>query len=59
MNAIDDDLPRELSAAVDRTDADTDIHVTALSGKSGASCAGYDLAHDAEGKSAGSPSTGV
>ena len=45
MNAIDDDLPRELSDAVARADADPDIHVMLLSGNGKAFCSGYDLAH--------------
>ena len=32
MNAIDDDLPGELSAAVAEADADPDVHVMVLSG---------------------------
>jgi len=49
MNAIDDDLPRELAAAVMEADANRDIHVILLSGAGSAFCAGYDLAHYAEG----------
>ena len=49
LNAIDDDLPRELAAAVVEADADRDIHVMVLSGAGRAFCAGYDLAHYAEG----------
>ena len=49
MNAIDDDLPRELAAAVAEADHDRDIHVMVLSGAGKAFCAGYDLAHYAEG----------
>ena len=45
MNAIDDDLPHELAAAVARADADRDVHVMVLSGAGDAFCAGYDLAH--------------
>lgn len=45
MNAIDDDLPRDLEAAVKRADADPDVHVMVLSGAGDAFCAGYDLAH--------------
>ena len=52
MNAIDDDLPAELSAAVAEADADQDVHVMVLSGAGKAFCAGYDLAHYAEGDSA-------
>lgn len=48
LNAIDDDLPAELSAAVARADADPDIHVMLLSGNGKAFCAGYDLAHYAQ-----------
>jgi enoyl-CoA hydratase len=50
MNAIDDDLPVELAAAVAEADADPDVHVMVLSGKGRAFCAGYDMAHYAEGK---------
>ena len=49
MNAIDDDLPRELAAAVGQADADWDVHVMVLSGAGKAFSAGYDLAHYAEG----------
>lgn len=49
MNAIDDDLPGELSEAVARADADPAVHVMLLSGAGKAFCAGYDLAHYAEG----------
>ena len=48
MNAIDDDLPRELADAVARADHDRDIHVMVLAGAGRAFCAGYDLAHYAE-----------
>ena len=50
MNAIDDDLPRELAAAVAETDADRGVQVMVLSGAGRAFCAGYDLAHYATGK---------
>ena len=49
MNAIDDDLPRELAAAVAEADHDRDVHVMVLSGAGKAFCAGYDLAHYAAG----------
>ena len=49
LNAIDDDLPRELAVAVVEADADRDIHVMVLSGAGRAFCAGYDLTHYAEG----------
>ena len=48
LNAIDDDLPKELSAAVAKADADPEIHVMVLSGRGKAFCAGYDLAHYAQ-----------
>ncbi|PPR60894.1 MAG: putative enoyl-CoA hydratase echA8 [Alphaproteobacteria bacterium MarineAlpha4_Bin2] len=51
MNAIDDDLPGELAAAVAQADADTGVHVIVLSGNGPAFCAGYDLKHYAEGAS--------
>ena len=49
MNAIDDDLPVQLEAAVAEADADPDVHVMVLSGNGPAFCAGYDLAYYAEG----------
>jgi enoyl-CoA hydratase len=48
LNAIDDDLPVELAAAVAEADADPQVHVMVLSGAGRAFCAGYDLAHYAE-----------
>lgn len=48
MNAIDDDLPAELAAAVAEADADRSIHVMVLSGNGKAFCAGYDMAYYAE-----------
>ena len=44
MNAIDDDMPVELAAAVAEADADPDVHVMVLAGNGRAFCAGYDLA---------------
>ena len=52
MNAIDDDLPGELAAAVGRADADPGVHVMVLSGNGRAFCAGNDLAHYASGEGA-------
>ena len=49
MNAIDDDLPHELASVVAEADHDRDINVMVLSGAGKAFCAGYDLAHYAEG----------
>ncbi|UYV38161.1 crotonase/enoyl-CoA hydratase family protein [Rhodobacteraceae bacterium D3-12] len=48
MNAIDDDLPRELAEAVARAEADDGVHVMLLSGAGEAFCAGYDLTFYAE-----------
>jgi enoyl-CoA hydratase len=43
LNAIDDDVPRELAGAVEKADADDGVHVIVLSGAGRAFCAGYDL----------------
>ena len=48
MNAIDDDLPVALSAAVAEADADPEVHVMVLAGNGAAFCAGYDLTYYAE-----------
>lgn len=48
LNAIDDDLPRELADAVGKADADAKVHVIVLSGAGRAFCAGYDLMHYAQ-----------
>ncbi|MEO0360260.1 MAG: crotonase/enoyl-CoA hydratase family protein [Pseudomonadota bacterium] len=48
LNAIDDDLPGLLEAAIARAAADPKVHVVVLSGAGRAFCAGYDLAHYAE-----------
>ena len=48
LNAIDDELPRELAAAVERADWDDTVHVIVLSGAGRAFCAGYDLLHYAQ-----------
>ncbi len=48
MNAIDDDLPVALSAAVAEADADPEVHVMVLAGNGPAFCAGYDLTYYAE-----------
>lgn len=49
MNAIDDELPRELAECVARADADAGVHVIVLAGNGKAFCAGYDLAYYAQG----------
>ena len=43
LNAIDDDLPKELSEAVSRAEADDGVHVMVLSGAGRGFCAGYEL----------------
>ena len=43
MNAIDDDVPRELADCVARANEDQGVHVIVLSGAGPAFCAGYDL----------------
>jgi enoyl-CoA hydratase len=48
LNAIDDDVPRELAEAVQRADMDTQVHVIVLAGAGRAFCAGYDLTYYAE-----------
>lgn len=53
MNAINDELPVELAAAVAEADADPQVHVMVLSGAGPAFCAGYDLTFYAEGNGAG------
>ncbi len=48
LNAIDDELPQELAAAVAAADRDDAVHVIVLSGAGRAFCAGYDLLHYAQ-----------
>ena len=48
LNAINDELPRELKAAVEEANADDAVHVIVLSGAGRAFCSGYDLALYAE-----------
>lgn len=47
-NAIDDAMPGELREAVERADADNDVHVIVLTGAGDAFCSGYDLKRYAE-----------
>lgn len=53
MNAIDDEVPDQLEAAVKAAEADRRVHVVILSGAGPAFCAGYDLTYYAEGNGAG------
>jgi enoyl-CoA hydratase len=48
MNAIDNELPAELEAAVERANADDKTHVIVLAGAGKAFCAGYDLSYYAQ-----------
>ena len=48
LNAIDDDVPRELEAAVLRANEEPGIHVIVLSGAGRAFCAGYDMTYYAQ-----------
>ena len=48
LNAIDDDVPRELAACVEEANGDPGVHVIVLSGAGRAFCAGYDLTYYAE-----------
>lgn len=48
LNAIDDEMPRELEAAVEQANADPGVHVIVLSGAGKAFCAGYDLTYYAQ-----------
>ena len=48
LNAIDDDLPGQLAAAVAQANADQSVHVIVLAGAGRAFCAGYDLTAYAE-----------
>lgn len=56
LNAIDDDLPVELAAAVEEADADDAVRVVILSGAGKAFCSGYDLERYAQ---APGPNPGV
>ena len=48
LNAINDEMPGEIAAAVRAANADDDIHVIVVSGAGRAFCAGYDLKFYAE-----------
>ena len=48
LNAINDELPRELRQAVERAQRDSDVHVIVLQGAGKGFCGGYDLQHYAE-----------
>jgi enoyl-CoA hydratase/carnithine racemase len=48
LNAIDDQMPREIRLAVDEANADPTVHVIVVDGAGRAFCAGYDLKRYAE-----------
>jgi enoyl-CoA hydratase len=48
LNAINDEMPRELRLAVARAEADSEVHVIVLQGAGKGFCGGYDLQHYAE-----------
>ena len=50
FNAIDEDVPDELAAAVTEGNSDPDVHVLVLSGAGKGFCSGYDLKAFAETK---------
>ncbi|HEV8314039.1 MAG TPA: crotonase/enoyl-CoA hydratase family protein [Burkholderiaceae bacterium] len=52
LNAINDEMPGEIRAAVEAANADERVHVIVLQGAGAAFCAGYDLKHYAEGDQA-------
>src|SRR3989304_2329451 len=56
LNAIDDELPIELEAAVEQANADPKVHGIVLARAGGAFCAGYDLKYYAQ---AAGPNAGV
>ena len=49
LNAINDEMPGEIRAAVERANADDDVRVIVVQGAGRAFCAGYDLKQFAEG----------
>ena len=51
-NAIDDEMPAELEAAVAEANADPGVHVIVLAGAGQAFCAGYDLTFYAQAEGA-------
>ncbi|MDD9893511.1 MAG: crotonase/enoyl-CoA hydratase family protein [Gammaproteobacteria bacterium] len=54
-NGITMDLPKELTACVEKANLDPEVHVIALSGKGTGFCGGYDLVDSAEKLQIGEP----
>jgi enoyl-CoA hydratase len=50
LNAINDEMPREIRAAVDWAGAQRDIHVIVVEGAGKGFCGGYDLSQFGEGR---------
>ncbi len=50
LNAINDEMPGEIAAAVERANADPVVRVIVLRGAGRAFCSGYDLKFFAEGR---------
>jgi enoyl-CoA hydratase len=49
LNAINDETPREIRAAVEWAEANDDVHVVVVEGAGKGFCGGYDLQRSAEG----------
>ena len=58
-NGITLEMPRELSACVERANLDPAVHVVALSGNGSGFCGGYDLVEFAEGADTAAPGGGA
>ncbi|MCC2676149.1 MAG: enoyl-CoA hydratase [Ramlibacter sp.] len=50
LNAINEEMPREIRAAVDWANADDEVHVIVVEGAGKGFCGGYDLAQFGEGE---------
>ncbi len=50
LNAINDEMPREIRAAVDWANADEEVHVIVVEGAGKGFCGGYDLSQFGEGE---------
>jgi enoyl-CoA hydratase len=50
LNAINEEMPRELRAAVDWANAQDEVHVIVVEGAGKGFCGGYDLAHFGQGR---------
>ena len=53
LNAINDEMPKDLAFCVDEANEDDAIHVIVLAGRGTDFCAGYDLTYYAEGNGSG------